>query len=214
MPLNINKYITRAAAKGEEEDLSSSPICLFVAAVFLVLLVFLFGNDRLFLFINQGLANPVLDFLVLKIFIPLFFLLALIPFLMLFSKQFRNLGIFSLVSGAISYGIGNLLKIIIQAPRPYDTFPTRLIGPWHVGEFSFPSTTTMLAFGLALPFLIKKPKLGFFFIVLAFLVGFTVIYTGFHFPGDVAAGIFLSLVLVYFLKIIKDKIIKKIRLDS
>lgn len=195
MPLNINK----------------STIRLFVVAVFLVLLVFLFGNERLFLFINQGLANPVLDFIVLKIFIPFFFLLGLIPFLMLFSKRFRNLGIFSLVSGAVSYGIGNLLKIIIQAPRPYDIFPTRLIGPWHVGEFSFPSTTTMLAFGLAIPLLIKKPKLGTFFIVLAFLVGFTVIYTGFHFPGDVVAGIFLSLLIISFLEMFGEKIFKRLK---
>jgi len=157
-------------------------------------------NNQIFLFINQGMANPTLDFIVLKILIPLFLLLGLIPFLMLFLKKYRNLGIFSLVSGALCYILGNLIKFLFRFPRPYDVLSARIIGPWHVGEFSFPSSTTMLAFGLALPFLIEKSKFRYFFLTLAILVGFTVIYTGFHFPRDVLAGIFFSILIVFLLK--------------
>jgi len=157
-------------------------------------------NSQVFLFINREIANPILDFFVLKILIPLFLFLGIIPFLMLFSKKNRSLGIFSLSSGFFCYTIGNLLKLLFRFPRPNDILPARIIGPWHVGQFSFPSSTTMLAFGLALPFFLEKSKFRYFFLILALLVGFSVIYTGFHFPRDVIGGIFFSLSLVLIFK--------------
>jgi len=166
-------------------------------------------NNEIFLFINQGIANPTLDFIVLKILIPLFLLLGIIPFLMLFFKKYRNLGIFSLFSGFLCYASGNLIKFLFRFPRPYDVLPARMIGPWHVGEFSFPSSTTMLAFGLALPFLLEKSKFRYFFLILAFLVGFTVIYTGFHFPRDAIAGIFFATLIVFLLKKVYEIIRKR-----
>ena len=166
-------------------------------------------NNEIFLLINQRMADPILDFIVLKTLIPLFLLLGIIPFLMLFFKKYRKLGVFSLISGALCYGIGHLLKILFSFPRPYDVLSARTIGPWHISEFSFPSSTTMLAFGLALPFLFKKSKLRHFFLTLAFLVGFTVIYTGFHFPRDVLAGIFFSILIVFLLKKIYEVIRRK-----
>jgi len=166
-------------------------------------------NNQLFLFINQKITNPTLDFIVLKIFIPLFLLLGIVPFLMLFFKKYRSLGAFSLISGFLSYGIGHLLKFLFSFPRPFDVLPARIIGPWHVGEFSFPSSTTMLAFGLALPFLLEKSKFRYFFLILAFLVGFTVIYTGFHFPRDVIAGIFFATLIVFLLKKVYEIIRKR-----
>ncbi len=166
------------------------------------------GNTKLFLIINQKLANPILDFLTLKILIPLFLLLGIVPFFLLFSKKERVLGAFSLISGFLCYVIGNLIKLFFKIPRPFDSLSARVIGPWHVGEFSFPSSTTMLAFGLALPFLLEKSKFRYFFLALAFLVGFVVIYTGFHFPRDVMGGIFFSMIIVFFINQIKLRLTK------
>jgi len=66
-----------------------------------------------------------------------------------------------------------------------------------------------LAFGLALPFLLEKSKFRYPFLILAFLVGFTVIYTGFHFPQDVIAGIFFAILIVFLLKKIYEVIRRK-----
>ncbi len=188
---------------------------LFVVLVFLSIAVFLVGNERLFLFINHSLANQYLDFIVLYIFIPLFVLMGIIPgILFIFKKDIS--GFFTLFSGGFCYIIGNLIKLIFKMPRPYTILSdVRIIGPWHMSQYSFPSTTTMLAFGLAIAFLIeKKDKLSYFFLALAFLVGFTVIYTGFHFPEDVIFGAFLSLLFVYLLKKIKDKLFNEKNLHS
>ncbi len=184
---------------------------LFLFTIFLLLLlsVFLIGNNELFLFINQKLASPTLDFLVLKILMPIFFLLGLIPLFMLFSKNYRALALFSLFSGPFCYITGRFIKLIFKAPRPFTILSARIIGPWHASELSFPSTTTMLAFGFALPFLVEKElKWSSFLLSLAFLVGFSVIYTGFHFPGDVLAGIFFSILIVFLLNKIKNLCLK------
>jgi membrane-associated phospholipid phosphatase len=178
---------------------------LLLSLVFLTVLDFIFGDKEIFLFINRGLANPILDFVFLKILIPVFFLLPLVPFFMLFLKKYRKLGFVSLISGPLFYIIGNILKFLFSQPRPYEILDARIIGPFHTSTLSFPSTTTMLAFGFALPIFLKNPKLGFPLLILAFSVGLSVIYTGFHFPKDAIAGAFFSLLLALLI----DKFINK-----
>ncbi len=187
-------------------------IGLFVGLIIFLIMI---SNEALFLFINHGLANQYLDFIVLYIFIPLFVLMGVIPgILFVFKKDIS--GLFTLFSGGFCYIVGNLIKLIFKMPRPYAMLPdVRIIGPWHMSQYSFPSTTTMLAFGLALAFFIeKRDKLSYFFLALAFLVGFTVIYTGFHFPKDVVFGASLSLLFVCLLKKIKDKLFNEKSLRS
>ncbi|MFH1657487.1 MAG: phosphatase PAP2 family protein [bacterium] len=177
---------------------------IFFTFVSIFCLSVIFIEDQLFFFINETLSGSTLDFIFFYIFIPLFLLLGIIPFLMLFSRHYRRLGIFCMFSGFFCSQIGSLIKLYFQLPRPVETLAVNLVGNWQVSEFSFPSTTTMLAFGLALPILLEKPKYSFYFLAIAALVGFSVIYSGYHFPHDVAAGILLSLAFVIFLKYIKN----------
>jgi len=185
-------------------------IRFIVVLIFISIIVFFVGNERLFLFINQGLANQYLDFIVLYIFIPLFISMGVIPGMLFVLKKDVS-GFFTLLSGGLCYIVGNLVKLIFKMPRPYAVLSdVRIIGPWHMSQYSFPSTTTMLAFGLALAFFLeKRNKLSHVFLGLAGLVGFTVIYTGFHFPYDVVFGILLSFIVVFVLKKIKDKILNE-----
>jgi undecaprenyl-diphosphatase len=158
-------------------------------------------NKEIFFIINQRIANPVLDFVVLYIFIPLFSLLVLVPaYFLLKNKKF--LALFALFSGFFLYWLGHsILKPIFNVPRPFVLFEgTRTLGPWHESPYSFPSTTTMLAFGLALPIFLHQKKIGIFLLILAFLVGFSVIYCGFHTPLDVLAGILFSFLFVFILE--------------
>jgi len=182
---------------------------LILSLIILSLLVFLIGNEKLFLFINRQIAHPILDLVVLKILIPLFLLLGVVPALMLFFKKYRLRAAGALFSGPFCYIIGNLIKLLLKVPRPADILSARVIGPGHVSQYSFPSTTTMLAFGLALPFLIEgKSKWRIFSLILAVLVGLSVIYTGYHFPQDVLAGVFFASLLVFLLAEIKKRILR------
>jgi membrane-associated phospholipid phosphatase len=62
----------------------------------------------------------------------------------------------------------------------------------------------MFAFGLALPIFLRERKIGISLLILAFLVGFSMIYCGFHTPFDVLAGIlFSSIFVLLFEKILR-----------
>lgn len=162
-------------------------------------------NEKIFFFFNQKIANSVLDFLVLFVLIPFFSLLILTPIYFLFKGK-KFLAIYALFCGFFLYWFGHaILKPIFHIPRPFVLFENvRTIGPWHESPYSFPSTTTMLAFGLALPIFLRERKIGIFLLVLACLVGFSVIYCGFHTPLDVLGGILFSLIFVlFFEKILK-----------
>jgi len=156
-------------------------------------------NEKIFFFLNQQIANPIFDFLILFVFIPLFSLLVLVPiYLLLTGKKF--LAIYALFCGFFLYWFGHsILKPLFHVPRPFVLFEkVRIVGFWHESPYSFPSTTTMLAFGLALPVFLKERKIGTLLLILALLVGFSVIYCGFHTPLDVVGGIFFSFVFVLF----------------
>jgi undecaprenyl-diphosphatase len=164
-------------------------------------------NEKIFFFLNQKIANPFLDNFVLFVLIPLFSLLVLVPIYFLFKGK-KFLAIYALFCGFFLYWFGHaILKPIFHIPRPFVLFEdVRVIGPWHESPYSFPSTTTMLAFGLTLPIFLRERKIGIFPLILAFLVGFSVIYCGFHTPLDVLAGILFSLIFVLlFEKILKWK---------
>lgn len=167
---------------------------------------FLKINEKLFIFINQKMANPILDKIVLFILICFFSLLILIPFWLLVSKKKTFLALYSLFCGFFLYWFGHsILKPIFDVPRPFNLIEeTRILGPWHPSPYSFPSTTTMLVFGIAFPIFFRNKKLGSLFLVLSSLVGFSLIYTGFHTPLDVFGGIFFSFCFVFFL----EKILK------
>ncbi len=175
-----------------------------LTAIFSLLTIF--WNDGLFLLINHSLGSAVLDFIFFYVLIPLFLLLGFAPFFFFFFRGYRQLGVFSIFSGFFCYQLGTFSKAFFLFPRPDDVLlATRLVGDFQITGSTFPSTTTMLAFGLALPILLEKPKFSPPFLIVASLVGFAVIYSGYHFPYDVAAGILLSLLLVLLFKYIKTR---------
>ena len=75
----------------------------------------------------------------------------------------------------------------------------------HAPENSFPSDHATLAFSIAFAFLFLKDfKIGIPLFILAFLVDFTRVYVGLHFPLDIVASLFVSIIsgiiVIYFKK--------------
>jgi len=184
---------------------------IFATLALLLLIDLIIGDSTFFLFINREIANPTLDFLCLYILLPLFSLLFIIPSVMVFLPRLENdcrtSGLIALLSGFLSYGIGSLIKCLVMRSRPFEVLPARVLGFWHTVTSSFPSTTTMLAFGIAFPVLMEKPRYGYILIALSFLLGFFVTYSGFHFPGDVIAGASLSTIIALCVNETKPRVI-------
>lgn len=175
-------------------------ICIvIVPSVFLALLDVILGDTGLFLLINQRIANPFLDVACAygsPVLFSMLYILILAKLCISQKTDHISTAITSIVTGALSYALGSLIKLLFMRPRPFDTLQTvRVIGPWETGGFSFPSTTTMLAFGVAIPILMlyERRQYGIILLFFSYFIGFSVVYAGFHFPADVVVGVFLSL---------------------
>jgi membrane-associated phospholipid phosphatase len=181
-------------------------LILVVPLLSLSSITLIIGDYELFSAINLGLSNSIFDVLLSYIFPLLFFASYLITLLGLWKSHKKTnleLGAISAVNGFISYGFGSLIKLVIQRPRPITLLQyVRIVGPFETNSFSFPSTTTMLVFGFAIPFLLfyDKHHSSITLTILSYLVGFAVIYTGFHFPTDVIGAILFSIFIVVFTK--------------
>jgi len=84
-----------------------------------------------------------------------------------------------------------LIKTVVSRLRPSSVLNDAIVVGFPNG-FSFPSTHTTFAFALAVVLFYKEPRYKKLFFLLAVLVGFSRIYLGHHYPGDVLVGAFLG----------------------
>lgn len=119
----------------------------------------------------------------------------LIAVILLFFKKTRPLGIMAGMALVLSVLINNaIIKNLVARPRPYlpETVGGQglilLIEKQH--DWSFPSGHSGASFAAAVVFLCKGPKkLGIPSIIMAFLIAFSRLYVGVHYPTDVIFGI-------------------------
>lgn len=189
-------------------------IFLLISPILMSLIIllsadFIIGDSKFFVLINQEIVNPVLDSVCPYLSIGIFSVFLIISLIVMYSSgesRSRASGLLSIVSGPISYGVGSLIKVLVRRPRPLEVISARVLGHWQTTTFSFPSTTTMLVFGFTLPILLEKPRYGAPLVILSFFIGFCVVYTGFHFPGDVVAGAFISVAITLCMNKLKARI--------
>ncbi len=148
-----------------------------------------FDIDLLFL-INS--LRPILDSFLLNFLIYSFYILPFLP--LFYIKEKPEITINAYISSILSYTSGTLLKFLVNRPRPYEVLNVSLLNKWTELTPSYPSTTTALAFSLFLPLFLygEKKYVNILSFILSSLIAFFVIYTGYHYPSDVAGGVLLS----------------------
>ncbi len=153
-------------------------------------------DARLFLFFNASLTSPVLDFLMVKITHPQFWILPGIAGLILYVRKERKTALLviglSLVTVAVSDPVSSqVLKPLFRRLRP--CHPDFFIegGRFLLGmkrSFSFPSSHSMNMFAQAALLTGFYPRRAVYFFSFAAVIAYSRVYTGVHFPLDVAGG--------------------------
>ena len=97
----------------------------------------------------------------------------------------------------IAWALTLMIKTLIPTMRPFqieDSLPMTMTIPL---DPSFPSTHTAVAFALAVSVWLHNKKVGIFFIIAAFLVGWGRIASNVHYFGDVLAGAAIGIAIAY-----------------
>ncbi len=153
----------------------------------------------------------------------------LIVFLLFFLfkdfKKYKFLPVLALFSGFFSrYGVIELIRFFSYRPRPFlgdNILP--LIG--HTPTSSFPSGHTAFFFAFSTIIFLYNKKAGYVFFAVSFLIGFSRVVSGIHWPFDILGGIIVGIITGWalfclFKKILNSfnleiiKIFKKIRISS
>ena len=187
-------------------------------------------DKNLFLFINNFTGEvPILDYVVRLVvneyFVPV--TLALVILYIWFKKFKVIIGERRvLVIAAFSVGLVNIIiqisNVFIIRARPFDTLDVNVLF-YRPTDPSFPSNAAAVGFALAVSIFLVNKKLGVFSIILTSFYGFSRVYAGVHFPGDVMVGAIIGVVSVLFAAYFKssvdlltskiEKIQSKLKLD-
>ena len=170
-------------------------------------------DNDLFLFINGFTSKtPWLDSIV-KLVVNEYFIpvtLALLILYIWFNKHKGRVGAKRvLVTAALSVGLVNFIiqisnQFFIRA-RPFDEMDVNIIF-YRPTDPSFPSNAAAVGFALALSIFLVNKKLGVIAVLLASFYGFSRVYAGVHFPGDVVVGALIGIGSVLFVSYFKKLI--------
>ena len=119
----------------------------------------------------------------------------LICFIMLLCKSWRKSGVYLLITLSVGAIAQDVLKDLIQRPRPIMD-PAMLLIPMPT-SYSFPSGHTLISFAAATTISAFFLRAGVIFFVVALLIGISRVYLGVHYVSDVIGGGLLGIAISF-----------------
>ena len=109
-------------------------------------------------------------------------------------NESRQEALFAGYAALLGLGINLIITLFYFHPRPF-MVPTGTLLIAHAGESSFPSDHATIMFSISLMFLTFKDlrRSGAVFFILAFISGLARVYSGLHFPMDMAGSLLVAL---------------------
>jgi undecaprenyl-diphosphatase len=152
-------------------------------------------NYKIFRDINKlACRYPLLDTIMITISQKVRYLYVLLLILMWFRNNFyKKITLYAGISAGVTLLINSFIKLFYFKPRPFLKYSVRVLPPFPSKKnSSFPSTHTALVFAIATSVLFYKRLLGCIMWLLAFLVGFSRIWMGQHYPSDIIGSALLG----------------------
>lgn len=178
-------------------------------------------NVEIFNFFNHTLQNPVLDRImpILTNFGEFEFLLLIVIAVILYAqitrrKTLKKVAIIALAALLFSDAIAFVLKHIVHEPRPFMSLDNVRLLVREDDLNSFPSGHTTSTISVVTVLILNMKELAkkhylildIILVIFAVLIGFSRMYVGVHYPGDVLAGAIIGLIGAFTINHFKDKI--------
>lgn len=176
-------------------------------------------DERVFVLLNSTFSHPWLDAFFPRMTDlhkhPAFFLVLLPLFGFALWRRYAGRGLWLMLAFVISCGLTDVitakgLKNVIERPRPPDTAGLTVVQRCPAGGHSFPSSHATNMFSAATFLSSFMPGWGSVLYPLAALTGYSRVYCGVHFPGDVLAGALWGIFLGFlFSRVARRVILRK-----
>ncbi|MBM7699314.1 undecaprenyl-diphosphatase [Kurthia huakuii] len=138
----------------------------------------------------------------------LYILAILLLSLFLFGNAYtKKTAIYAGIAGVCAILINVCIAQFYYEPRPFITYHDINVLVPHAADASFPSDHTAGAMGITFMLLLRHIKWGWLPVAFGLLTGFSRIYVGNHYPGDVLAGIaigFIAAAVITQLRVIME----------
>ncbi len=150
----------------------------------------------------------------------IYFLAQVLPFLLVLSLVYFLIrdwkGYVWILGGSFlagifaRYALVELIRWFTPRLRPFQVFAeeVNLILPYK-DSLSFPSGHTAFVFAISTVVYLANKKMGVVFYCLSFLVGFSRVFAGMHWPLDIVVGAFIGILAGILLQIVMELIKKK-----
>jgi undecaprenyl-diphosphatase len=155
----------------------------------------LLAADRaLFALVNQTLAWPPLDGVLLVVTHKFFYLGAAALTAIYLPARYRRPGLYAVVAAAVAVALSDatavrLLKPLFARARPPFALETvRLLLPHQAPSPSFPSAHAANTFAFAFVIFTEYKRVGAALFAVALVVSYSRVYVGVHYPLDAVGG--------------------------
>ncbi|MTK64636.1 MAG: undecaprenyl-diphosphatase [Methanobacterium sp.] len=167
-------------------------------------------NFALFHLINQYAGmSPAFDTLIVVLakYMPLLVVVGMIVLWIFKDRKARDILLYGFYAAIIGLLINYLIGFVYYHPRPF-VIPTGTLLFSYPADSSFPSDHSTIIFSMAIMLMYFKETrvAGLIFLVMGIIGGTARVFSGVHFPLDIAGSLLVSVISVFIILQLRNQL--------